>query len=123
MRPMRSARPCSRKPANRATQWAHAAGALGVGVLRRRRSSHRDRFFRRQRQSGPANVHGQEKMRQADIGLGANQGDLEATLNAAVQALGSLEQSKFIASSPFYRSAPIDADGPDYLNAVVRIDT
>jgi 2-amino-4-hydroxy-6-hydroxymethyldihydropteridine diphosphokinase len=62
-------------------------------------------------------------MRQAYIGLGANQGDLVATLNAAVQSLGSLEQSQFVAASPFYLSAPIEADGPDYLNAVVRIDT
>jgi len=62
-------------------------------------------------------------MRQAYIGLGANQGDLLATLNAAVQSLSSLEQSKFVAASPFYRSAPIEASGPDYLNAVVRIDT
>ncbi len=62
-------------------------------------------------------------MRQAYIGLGANQGDLVATLNAAVQSLSSLEQSKFVAASPFYRSAPIEASGPDYLNAVVRIDT
>jgi len=61
-------------------------------------------------------------MRQAYIGLGANQGDLLATLNAAVQSLSSLEQSKFVAASPFYRSAPIEASGPDYLNAVVRID-
>jgi 2-amino-4-hydroxy-6-hydroxymethyldihydropteridine diphosphokinase len=62
-------------------------------------------------------------MRQAYIGLGATQGDLVATLNAAVQSLSSLEQSKFVAASPFYRSAPIEASGPDYLNAVVRIDT
>jgi 2-amino-4-hydroxy-6-hydroxymethyldihydropteridine diphosphokinase len=62
-------------------------------------------------------------MRQAYIGLGSNQGDLVATLNAAVQSLSSLEQSQFIAASPFYRSAPIEAAGPDYLNAVVRIDT
>jgi 2-amino-4-hydroxy-6-hydroxymethyldihydropteridine diphosphokinase len=62
-------------------------------------------------------------MREAYIGLGANQGDLVATLNAAVQSLGSLEQSQFVAASPFYRSAPIEANGPDYLNAVVRIDT
>jgi 2-amino-4-hydroxy-6-hydroxymethyldihydropteridine diphosphokinase len=62
-------------------------------------------------------------MRQAYIGLGANQGDLVATLNAAVHSLGSLEQSQFVAASPFYRSAPIEANGPDYLNAVVRIDT
>jgi 2-amino-4-hydroxy-6-hydroxymethyldihydropteridine diphosphokinase len=62
-------------------------------------------------------------MRNAYIGLGANQGDLVATLNAAVQSLGSLEQSQFVAASPFYLSAPIDANGPDFLNAVVRIDT
>ena len=62
-------------------------------------------------------------MRQAYIGLGANQGDLVATLNAAVHSLSSLEQSKFVAASPFYRSAPIEASGPDYLNAVVWIDT
>jgi 2-amino-4-hydroxy-6-hydroxymethyldihydropteridine diphosphokinase len=62
-------------------------------------------------------------MRQAYIGLGANQGDLVATLNAAVRSLGSLEQSQFVAASPFYLSAPIEANGPDYLNAVVRIDT
>jgi 2-amino-4-hydroxy-6-hydroxymethyldihydropteridine diphosphokinase len=62
-------------------------------------------------------------MRHAYIGLGANQGDLEATLTAAVQSLGSLEQSQLVAASPFYRSAPIEAGGPDYLNAVVCIDT
>ncbi len=62
-------------------------------------------------------------VRQAYIGLGANQGDLVGTLNAAVQSLGSLEQSQLIATSPFYRSTPIEASGPDYLNAVVRIDT
>jgi 2-amino-4-hydroxy-6-hydroxymethyldihydropteridine diphosphokinase len=62
-------------------------------------------------------------MRRAYIGLGANQGDLVATLNAAVKSLSSLEQSNFVAASPFYKSAPIEASGPDYLNAVVEIDT
>ena len=62
-------------------------------------------------------------MRRAYIGLGANQGDLVATLNAAVKSLSSLEQSTFVAASPFYKSAPIEASGPDYLNAVVGIDT
>jgi 2-amino-4-hydroxy-6-hydroxymethyldihydropteridine diphosphokinase len=62
-------------------------------------------------------------MRSAYIGLGANQGDLVETLNSAVQSLGSLEQSRFIAVSPFYKTAPIDAAGPDYLNAVVCLDT
>jgi 2-amino-4-hydroxy-6-hydroxymethyldihydropteridine diphosphokinase len=62
-------------------------------------------------------------MRSAYIGLGANQGDVVETLNSAVQSLGSLEQSRFVSVSPFYKSAPIDAAGPDYLNAVVCIDT
>jgi 2-amino-4-hydroxy-6-hydroxymethyldihydropteridine diphosphokinase len=61
--------------------------------------------------------------RNAYIGLGANQGDLVETLNSAVQSLGSLEQSQFVAVSPFYRTAPVDAVGPDYLNAVVCIST
>ena len=61
-------------------------------------------------------------MRQAYIGLGANQGDLVATLNAAVHSLGSLEQSQFVAASPFYLSAPIEANGPDYLNVLRVLD-
>ncbi len=59
----------------------------------------------------------------AYIGLGANEGDVIATLNAAVEALRALQASAVIAVSPFYRSAPIDAEGPDYTNAVVALDT
>jgi len=62
-------------------------------------------------------------MRRAYIGLGANQGDVVATLNAAVAALRSIERSNFVAVSPFYRSAPIDATGPDFVNAVAALDT
>jgi len=61
--------------------------------------------------------------RRAFIGLGANEGDVIATLNAAVEALRSLQQCAFVDVSPFYRSAPIDAEGPDYTNAVVALDT
>lgn len=61
--------------------------------------------------------------RRAYIGLGANQGELEETLTTAIESLKSLEQSAFVAASPFYRSAPIDAEGPDFLNAVVCLDT
>lgn len=61
--------------------------------------------------------------RRAFIGLGANEGDVIATLNAAVEALRSLQQCTFVGVSPFYRSAPIDAEGPDYTNAVVALDT
>jgi len=55
--------------------------------------------------------------------LGANQGDVVATLNAAVAALRSIERSTFVAVSPFYRSTPVDAGGPDFVNAVVALDT
>jgi 2-amino-4-hydroxy-6-hydroxymethyldihydropteridine diphosphokinase len=59
----------------------------------------------------------------AYIGLGANEGDVIATLNAAVEALRSLQQCVFVDVSAFYRSAPIDAEGPDFTNAVVALDT
>ena len=59
----------------------------------------------------------------AYIGLGANLGEPEATLRAALRALAALPDSVLQACSSFYRSAPIAATGPDYLNAVVRLDT
>jgi 2-amino-4-hydroxy-6-hydroxymethyldihydropteridine diphosphokinase len=61
--------------------------------------------------------------RTAYISLGANQGDLPASLGAALDALRSVEQSELIAISPYYKSAPIDAPGPDYLNAVAQLET
>lgn len=59
----------------------------------------------------------------AGIGLGANLGDARATLAAAIEALAALPGSRLVASSSIYRSAPIDSSGPDYLNAVVLLDT
>jgi len=40
-----------------------------------------------------------------------------------VDALKSLERSVFVAMSRRYRSAPVNASGPDYTNAVVALDT
>ena len=59
----------------------------------------------------------------AFIGLGANLGNSAATLDEAVRALTTLAQTRFLARSKTYRSAPIDAQGPDYLNAVVELET
>jgi 2-amino-4-hydroxy-6-hydroxymethyldihydropteridine diphosphokinase len=59
----------------------------------------------------------------AYIGLGSNQGDVVDALNSAIESLRSIEQTEFLAVSPFYRSAPIDAPGPDYLNAVAKVHT
>ena len=62
-------------------------------------------------------------IRTAYIGLGANQGDVRDALDAALDSLRSIEQSTLGAVSPYYKSAPIDAPGPDYLNAVAQLDT
>lgn len=57
------------------------------------------------------------------IGLGANLGDTRATLRAAFSALAALPRTRLLDRSSLYRSAPVDAGGPDYLNAVALIDT
>lgn len=60
----------------------------------------------------------------AYIGLGGNLGDPAATLHSAVRALASTTGSRVVACSPLYRSAPLGrADQPDYLNAVLALDT
>ncbi len=62
-------------------------------------------------------------VRRAYIGMGANQGDVLQSMRAAVEALRSLERSSLVALSPFYRTAPLDASGPDFINAVAALDT
>src|SRR5699024_7073604 len=62
-------------------------------------------------------------METAYIGLGANLGDAGQTLQLAADALGQRTGISALALSPFYRSAPVDANGPDYINAVARLST
>lgn len=59
----------------------------------------------------------------AFIGIGANLGDAWAALDAAVVALANLPATRVTAVSSVYRTAPVDASGPDYLNAVARLET
>lgn len=59
----------------------------------------------------------------AFIGLGANLGDPLATLAAARAELARLPRTVLRRFSPLYRSAPIDATGPDFINAVALVDT
>jgi 2-amino-4-hydroxy-6-hydroxymethyldihydropteridine diphosphokinase len=59
----------------------------------------------------------------AYVGLGANLGDARATLRQAVSALAGLPGSQMHACSSLYRSAPLDAQGPDFLNAAVALRT
>jgi 2-amino-4-hydroxy-6-hydroxymethyldihydropteridine diphosphokinase len=59
----------------------------------------------------------------AFIGLGANLGDARATVEAALQELGALPGCRLADHSSLFRSAPVDAGGDDYVNAVARIET
>ncbi|RZS51973.1 2-amino-4-hydroxy-6-hydroxymethyldihydropteridine diphosphokinase [Sphaerotilus mobilis] len=56
------------------------------------------------------------------VALGANLGDLHATLDAACAALREQPGCRWIGESARYRSAPIDSSGPEYLNSVVALD-
>jgi len=57
------------------------------------------------------------------IGLGANLGDACSALRMAVQALDTLPDAQVLRVSALYRSAPVDACGPDFLNAVAALST
>ena len=59
----------------------------------------------------------------AYVALGANLGDARATVSGAIQAFDSLPATRLAARSSLYASAPVDATGPDYVNAVVALST
>ena len=59
----------------------------------------------------------------AYVGLGANLGEREAALRQALAALGQYPGIRVLRVSPLYGSAPVDAGGPDYLNAVAEVAT
>ncbi len=59
----------------------------------------------------------------AYIALGANLGDARATLTQAIQHLASLPKTELLRASSLYRTAPIDASGPDFINAVALVRT
>lgn len=58
------------------------------------------------------------------IGIGSNLNNPRQQVAKAVAALSQIPQTRFIAISPWYRSAPLGpGDQPDYINAVARIET
>ncbi len=61
--------------------------------------------------------------RVAYIGIGANLGDARANVEDALARLARLPDGALLAASSLYRTAPIDAGGDDYINAVARIET
>ena len=60
----------------------------------------------------------------AFIGLGSNLADPEAQIRLAVAALKILPESQFIQASSLYMSPPMGPqDQPDYINAVIELET
>ncbi|MDY7576845.1 2-amino-4-hydroxy-6-hydroxymethyldihydropteridine diphosphokinase [Herbaspirillum sp. RTI4] len=59
----------------------------------------------------------------AYLGIGANLGDATVTVRAAVEAIAALDGTRLLRVSSLFGSAPVDADGDDYINAVAAIAT
>lgn len=59
----------------------------------------------------------------AYVGLGANLGEPVQALRQALAAIGQLPRTDVLRCSGFFRSAPVDAGGPDYVNAVAELRT
>ncbi len=58
------------------------------------------------------------------IALGSNQAMPLQQVKTALEALDHLPRTRLVACSPFYRTKPLGPqDQPDFLNAVVALDT
>jgi 2-amino-4-hydroxy-6-hydroxymethyldihydropteridine diphosphokinase len=59
----------------------------------------------------------------AFVALGANLGDAVGAIQEATQALAHMPGIGQVRASRLYRSAPVDASGPDFINAVAELQT
>ena len=59
----------------------------------------------------------------AYVALGANLGYAAVAVRQALAALAELHATRVTARSSLYRSAPVDAQGPDFVNAVAELQT
>ncbi len=59
----------------------------------------------------------------ACVALGANLGDAVVTVQQALRDVGSLPDTQLFKASSLYRSAPYEAHGPDFINAVALLHT
>ncbi len=57
------------------------------------------------------------------IALGANLGNAASTLRNAIAAIAEIPATLVLKTSSLYQSAPLDAAGPDFVNAVIGIST
>lgn len=62
-------------------------------------------------------------MAQAFIALGANLGEPEKALLQAVERIREEDGIVIQKCSSFYKTEPIDSTGPDYVNAVLEVQT
>ena len=59
----------------------------------------------------------------AYIAVGANLNSPASTLESALETISQSKGIELVKRSSLYRSPPLDADGPDYINAVAEIKT
>lgn len=59
----------------------------------------------------------------AFVALGANLGDARQTVLNSMQALAKLPHTACTGRSRLYRTAPHEAQGPDFINAVAKLET
>jgi 2-amino-4-hydroxy-6-hydroxymethyldihydropteridine diphosphokinase len=57
------------------------------------------------------------------IGIGSNLGDAADNVQRALARLVAFHDTRLVAQSSLFRTAPVDATGDDYVNAVARIET
>ena len=62
-------------------------------------------------------------MARAFIGFGGNIGDTRQLITDAIVCLAQRRELSILAKSCFYQSAPLEALGGDYINAVIEIET
>ncbi|MFZ4472927.1 MAG: 2-amino-4-hydroxy-6-hydroxymethyldihydropteridine diphosphokinase [Limnohabitans sp.] len=62
-------------------------------------------------------------MVQVCVAFGANLGEAQATVLQAIQDVGALATSQLVKASSLYASAPHEAAGPEFVNAVAIYDT
>jgi 2-amino-4-hydroxy-6-hydroxymethyldihydropteridine diphosphokinase len=59
----------------------------------------------------------------ACVALGANLGNAVTTVQQALRDVASLPDTQLFKASSLYRSAPYEAQGPDFINAVALVHT
>jgi 2-amino-4-hydroxy-6-hydroxymethyldihydropteridine diphosphokinase len=59
----------------------------------------------------------------AYIGIGSNLGDAQGNVQRAILRLNKLPNTRLGGQSSLFRTAPLNATGDDYINAVACIDT